>query len=101
VLFLWEPRSYHCQVACRPDALLDRWLHQTQHFERDAAAIAAAWQAAGHTHLLLNQSGLDFVVADQFDPVTSADLTELETLQEEHLRLVRSWGDAYYLYAWK
>ena len=43
VLFLWEPRSYHCQVTCWPDPLLDRWLHTTHVHGYDAGAIADAW----------------------------------------------------------
>ena len=98
VLFLWEPRSYRCEVDCLPDALLDRWLHETQFYARDAAAIAAAWQAAGNTHVLLHQDGLDFIIADQFDPVTPADLAVLADLQAGYLQEVRRWDDVYILY---
>jgi hypothetical protein len=98
VLFLWETRSYRCQTTCWPDALLDRWLHTTYLYGYDADAIAAAWWAEGVTHVLLHRTGLDFVVADQFDPVTLEDLQALEELTARHLTLVEDFGSAYELY---
>ena len=99
VLFLWEPRSYHCRVACWPDALLDRFLHTTHLYGHDAGAIAAAWRSQGVTHVLLYRAGYQAIVEAGFDPVTPADAETLAALVEEHLRPVAGWGDAYELYA--
>jgi len=98
VLFLWEPRSYHCQVTCLPDALLDRWLHTTHLHGHDADRIAALWQTEGVTHVLLHRAGLDFVLADRFDPITPADVQTLEELLARHLTPVGTFGSAYELY---
>ena len=98
ILFLWEPRSYQCTTDCRPDALLDRFLHETQHLQRNAAEIAEAWRAAGATHVLLHERGLEFIVEAGFDPLTSYDLAVLTELEEEHLQRVMDWGDEYTLY---
>jgi 4-amino-4-deoxy-L-arabinose transferase-like glycosyltransferase len=114
VVFLWEPRSYGCLrpemnprtagdtaaakgVVCQPDALLDRFLHLTHQFP-DAAAIAHHWQSQGVTYVLLHQAGLENIVSAEFDPVTSRDLSILATLLADHLRPVKTWGEAYTLY---
>jgi hypothetical protein len=101
VLFLWEPRSYHCRVECRPDALLDRWLHATHVYGHDAKAVASAWRTQGVTHVLLCDVGLEFVLRRHFDPVGEADMVTLETLQRENLQVVQDLGGVYTLYQWK
>jgi len=98
VLFLWEPRSYRCQVTCWPDALLDRWLHTTHLQGHDAGAIADKWRAEGVTHVLLCRLGYEAVLEGEFDPITEADALALEALQRYHLREVRSFDDVYVLY---
>lgn len=99
VVFLWEPRSYLCEVDCRPDALLDRFLHHTHYLDHDAGEIADAWRSQGMTHVLLYQDGLEHIVEAGFDPVTDEDLTVLRQLQEEALTPVADWDGAYLLYA--
>jgi hypothetical protein len=99
VVFLWEPRSYACRVACRPDALLDRWLHLTRYRGYDADAIADAWRAEGVTHVLLHQRGLDFIVDAGFDPITARDLAILHDLQTRRLEQLAAWDNDYILYA--
>jgi hypothetical protein len=98
VLFLWEPRSYHCDIECRPDALLDRWLHSVHLHGHDADAIAQEWRSDGVTHVLLHRAGLDHVLDRGFDPIGPEDLESLEKLTAEHLSLVRGFGSAYELY---
>jgi hypothetical protein len=107
VLFLWEPRSYHCQAICLPDALLDRWLHATQHLygpnaaaDPDGAAeiISDAWRAEGVTHVLFCQTGYKAVLAGEFDSITEEDVAALEALQREELEEIQNFGDAYVLY---
>jgi hypothetical protein len=97
VVFLWEPRSYACQVDCWPDALLDRFLHLT-HLYPDARAIAQAWREEGVTHVLLYQLGMEVIIEDKFDPVRPHDLAILDDLQSHHLSSIGEWGDAYVLY---
>jgi hypothetical protein len=98
VLFLWEPRSYHCRVQCWPDALLDRFLHATHLYGYDAEAIAAAWRAEGVTHVLLYRQGYEVVREAGFDPLTEADVTTLEELRRHHLQDVQAFGGSYVLY---
>ena len=98
VLFLWEPRSYYCQVECWPDAILDRWTHTTHLYGHDADRIATAWRSEGGTHVLLHRAGLDFVLEDGVDPVTPADVETLEELLTRRATLVESFGPAYELY---
>jgi hypothetical protein len=97
VLFLWEPRSYHCQVTCLPDALLDRWLHATQ-YVYGPNAIADAWRAEGVTHVLFCKAGYEAVLAGKFDPITAEDVAALEALQRDELEEVQDFGGAYVLY---
>ncbi|GAB4536653.1 MAG: hypothetical protein Kow0063_22460 [Anaerolineae bacterium] len=97
VVFLWEPRSYMCQVDCQPDALLDRFLHLTYLYP-DAGTIASVWRKAGVTHVLLHQRGMNMIVEAGFDPVTPRDLAIMEELQAHYLSPVGRWGDDYVLY---
>jgi hypothetical protein len=97
VIFLWEPRSYTCQVDCWPDALLDRFLHLTYLYP-DADSIADAWREEGVTHVLLHQLGLEAIVQDAFDPVTPHDLAILADLQTSQMQEISRVGDAYILY---
>jgi hypothetical protein len=97
VVFLWEPRSYSCQVDCWPDALLDRFLHLTYLYP-DAASIAEAWREEGVTHVLLYRLGMEAIVQDEFDPVTPRDLAILEDLQASEMKEISRVGEAYILY---
>lgn len=97
ILFLWEPRSYYCQRACYPDAILDGFLHLIYRF-KDARGIVRHLREQGFTHVLLHKRGLDFILEAQFDPVTEAEVGILETLQERSLRLLHREGDDYLLY---
>jgi hypothetical protein len=101
VLFLWEPRSYRCEVDCLPDALLDRWLHTVYLHGYDSDSIATAWRGEGITHVLLHRTGLNSILEAQFDPVTPEALEALDRLQDKHLILMEGFGSAYELYRWK
>jgi len=98
VLFLWEPRSYHCAVDCRPDTLLDRFLHATRLYGAHADAIATAWRAKGVTNVLFYQQGFEMIHEAGFDPVTEADVVTLEALRRHHLQGIQEFGSAYVLY---
>jgi hypothetical protein len=97
VVFLWEPRTYACQVDCWPDALLDRLLHLTYLYP-DAATIVKAWKDMGATHVLLYRQGMEAIIEAGFDPITPRDLAIMEDLQTHYLTPIREWGDAYILY---
>jgi hypothetical protein len=98
VLFLWEPRSYYCDLDCRPDSILDRWGH-LEYLYGDAAGIAAAWQAQGITHVLLWRTALDFVVSQQAaDGLYAVNEPLLNDLTNRYLQPVDVFG-GYELYA--
>jgi hypothetical protein len=98
VVFLWEPRSYACRVGCRPDALLDRFLHLS-HLYPDATSIARLWRREGVTHVLLYRLGMQAIVEDRFDPISPHDLDVLADLQADYLQPVYDDRAAYTLYA--
>jgi hypothetical protein len=98
VLFLWEPRTYHCELDCRPDALLDRWLHAMHLYNHDVDALADTWRKEGITHVLLHRVGLNHILERGFDPVTSEDIEALNALRAEHLSLEKNFDAAYELY---
>ena len=100
ILFLWEPRSYYCQRDCWPDALLDKFKHLTYKYH-DAEGIAEYLHREGVTHLLLYQTGLEYILEAQFDPITPEDVATLAALQEDYLRLIHDEGGDYLLYELK
>jgi 4-amino-4-deoxy-L-arabinose transferase-like glycosyltransferase len=94
VQFMWEPRSYYCNRDCRPDASLDV-LAWAIHQHGTAANIAAAWQDAGITHVLIHQAGLHYFLNELPDAVNQPVLTELQT---NHLELLVDVAGVYQLY---
>jgi hypothetical protein len=98
VQFLWEARSYHCEVTCQPDPILDTWLHLTQHNGYTASEIAALWQEQGITHVLMYDGGLNFIIEAKFDPVTDNDMKQWQAFSETYLQTVEVWPDQYTLY---
>ncbi len=95
VTFLWEPRSYNCQLDCRPDSILDEFPHLVDRYG-SAEAIVQAWQQAGVTHVLIHRSGLNFILNHSPETIDTTVLTELET---KAFRLVFDVAGAYQLYA--
>ena len=98
VLFLWEPRSFYCEVECWPDALLDRWWHLRQTVGAPAQ-IAAGWRAEGFTHLLVYRHGYEFLMESGRDPLTTADIAALEELLTQAAGLEQDLGGYYQLYS--
>ena len=98
VRFLWEPRSFYCgkEVDCEPDALLDRWWHDRQHYSR-VDEIKDKWVAEGVSHVLAFHAGADSVRLAGLDPLEEGDWTALEQFLEQATPL-SSFGDAYVLY---
>ncbi|MDM8520594.1 glycosyltransferase family 39 protein [Anaerolineales bacterium HSG6] len=98
VLFLWEPRSYYCDVTCRPDSILDRLAHD-HHKHQTPSAIAQAWRDEGITHVLLFRAGLEFVIAEQSEPLSAEAVSAFATIETEYLTELELEGSgAYQLY---
>jgi hypothetical protein len=100
--FLWEPRSYYCRRDCRPDSILDRYGDlQYQHGD-DPAAIAAAWEAQGVTHVLVHRLGLRAMLeGEDVPPVLRPDPTVLNELEANYFEPVIDVAGAYQIYRLK
>jgi hypothetical protein len=98
VLFLWEPRSYFCQVECRPDSILDQLAHD-QYLYGDAAKIIEVWKAAGVTHVLLHRQGLDFVKHEGTGALHQPALEQLAVIEAQYFEPVFDMAGAYQVYA--
>lgn len=98
VTFLMEPRSYYCQIECRPDLLLTKLGH-LEHQYHDADGIAAAWQAEGISHVLVFDAGYEFAVETDMAFALPENENLMDAFYENWLEPVSSWDDAYTLYA--
>jgi hypothetical protein len=58
VLFLWEPRSYHCEKRCLPDTVFDHFSQLAFEYE-EADKMLEALQREGISHILVNQRWLN------------------------------------------
>ena len=99
VRFLWEPRSYYClkAVICEPDALLDRWWHDRQHYST-VDELMNRWVEDGVTHVLYHRTGAETVRTADFDPLDDGDWEALDRFLEESLVPLRAFGETYVLY---
>jgi hypothetical protein len=98
VLFLFEPRSYHCiQSRCRPDGILDQW-HYAVNINASNDEIVHAWEEQGITHVLYYQLGAEHLREAAMDPITSRDWVRLDQFRDQNLQLIENFGDAYLLY---
>ncbi|MBI1877055.1 MAG: phospholipid carrier-dependent glycosyltransferase [Chloroflexi bacterium] len=100
VQFLWEPRSYYCQVACRPDSILDQLAHD-HYLYGSAAKIVEAWKKAGITHVLLHRQGLDFVKHEGTEVLSQPALDQLAVLEAQYFEPVFDLAGAYQVYVLK
>ncbi len=98
VLFLWEPRTYYCQRAARPDAVLEQWAWRMYQQGGDLGAIARSLQSEGYTHILLHRAGLEFMRHTRLDPLSDQDLDAWEAFAASYVRLEAQVGDSYLLY---
>ncbi|MFZ1401232.1 MAG: glycosyltransferase family 39 protein [Candidatus Promineifilaceae bacterium] len=96
VLFLYEPRSYYCDRDCRPDSILDTFAH-LEYLHNDADGIAQAWRNEGITHVLLFETGYEFVREQQMAWISPQNTHLMDDLTATHLQPVADWGD-YQLY---
>lgn len=99
VLFLWEPRALDCSAIerCVPDAIIDRWYHLRRTLG-SAPEIVSRWRAEGVTHVLIYDTGVEFVQAQTDSAERPDDWIELERLRAELVR-VEDMGGVYSLYA--
>ncbi len=97
VLFLWEPRSYFCQIECRPDSILDRLAHD-QYEHHHAADMVKAWRDEGITHVLLNRRGLNFIKNGNSEPLSQAAVAELAIIERDYWVKLFEVEGAYQLY---
>jgi hypothetical protein len=97
-LFLWEPRTYHCQHDCAPDSLYDNLVYLVRQYG-SASVLAQALASQGVTHVLLNRKIMDMAVEAKGDPITAGDLAVWVDLQANYLRPVYEDGVMYTLYA--
>ena len=99
IVFLWEARSLACTslVQCIPDVVIDRWWHARRTLG-SAEQILAQWRAEGATHVLIYDTGANFIQSSPNNAYDPADWTELNRLRAL-LRLVGTLGDTYRLYA--
>ena len=102
VRFLWEPRSYYCSEAvnCEPDALLDRWWHDRQHYS-SVDEIRRRWAEDGVTHVLAFRAGAEAVRLAGLDPLEAADWAALEQFLEQATVPLSAFGDDYVLYEFR
>lgn len=98
VLFLFEPRSYHCVPGrCRPDGILDNWFHAVK-TKVSTERILDEWRGLGITHVLIYQLGLDHLRDAAKDPLSSKEWSQLDEFIDQHLSLEENFGNAYLLY---
>lgn len=100
VLFLWEPRSYFCQVECHPDSILDQLAHDT-YLHGSAARIVEAWRKAGITHVLLHRQGMEFSKHEDTAELYQPALAQLAVMEEQYFEPVFDVAGAYQLYRLK
>ena len=94
IVFLWEPRSYYCQLDCRPDSILDTFPHLVDQYHT-ADAIAQSWHEAGVTNVLIHRNGLQFVENELPETV---DTEVLSALEENYLQPVFDVAGAYQVF---
>jgi len=81
VLFLWEPRSYGCQVPHEADPLQDNF---SQYLARygSPGEIVAGLRAEGFTHVLINDFVYPWIVRDF--PITEEEQAAWEVLRTDY-----------------
>jgi hypothetical protein len=89
VLFLWEPRTFHCERTCIPDSLINQWWHDRQS-EPDPHKIAGLWREQGVTHVLIGDWAVDFMLREEREigSLSEADVAALEAIRREDLDLI-------------
>jgi hypothetical protein len=98
VLFIWEPRSYGCQVPHRADVLLDNFPQLMARYT-SPEDILAGLQDEGFTHILVNEYVYPWILRDF--PITAEEQAGWEVFEAEYLgtdALVHAEGNYLSLY---
>lgn len=80
VVMLWETRSFYCIPRCDSDEIIDRWYHEMRLYD-SAQAILDNWIAQGYTHMLIWESGYEFVFNFDNEKFNQNDWRQLEELR--------------------
>ncbi|HUM70016.1 MAG TPA: hypothetical protein PLK31_14370, partial [Chloroflexota bacterium] len=96
VQFMWEPRTYYCELDCRGDHILDKYTH-LEYLHGSADQIAQALAAEGVTHLFIFEQGLAFLRDTESVGATPVDEAEYEQFITAHTRPVQQWDQVYTL----
>lgn len=94
--FLWESRAYYCEIDCSPDVIIDRWWYFSRRVG-DSHEIAELLRQDGVTHILIHETGVDFV-RKQSNQFNDTDWQLLEEFISSELYLLEDIGNAYTLY---
>jgi hypothetical protein len=94
VYSLFEPRSYDLPRDIQPDPILYNFAHDV-YLYHTPEGIIQRWTAEGYTHILVYERGMDFMVENRPDRMTT-DVQEMfhETIQR--LKLVSQTPDKIY-----
>ncbi len=96
VAFLWESRAYYCEIDCSPDVIIDRWWYLSRKVG-DSLEIAELLRQDGVTHILIHETGVEFV-RNQSNQFNDADWQLLDEFISNELHLLEDIGNAYTLY---
>lgn len=82
VLFIWEPRSYGCQVPCEADVLFDNFAQRLARYDT-MEGLLVGLRREGVTHLLVNEFVSPWIVSDF--PLTPEEQAGWEEFQAQYL----------------
>jgi hypothetical protein len=98
VLFIWEPRSYGCQVPHRADVLLDNFSQSLARYGSPEGVLHGL-RGEGFTHVLVNEYIYPWILRDF--PITPEEQAGWESFAARYLTnetLVHAEGDYLRLY---
>lgn len=87
VQFLWEPRTFYCQVDCRPDPILGIFKHLV-YLHPSAGAVAQELRGQGITHLLVAEWGRNLLQQTPRLALTAGEAEIWEELVAEHFQQI-------------
>lgn len=81
IYFLFEPRSYGMNAHVQPDSINMNFIHDIWRYKTPEAAVTA-WRNSGYTHVLISNTGADFILQNAFTiiPIDREILSQLELL---------------------
>ncbi len=97
IQFLWEPRTYYCELDCRSDLSLDKYTY-LEYLHTNPDAIAQALTEEGVTHLFVYNTGLQFLIKDGAQWVIPDNPNAFQSFMDTHTIPVQQWDDTYSLY---